>query len=177
MRVTLLATFAALFLATVGCAPRLTQARVLAEAVSSYPDTGQVFVVANTVRPYQPLGFYRTRPSADSAAARAGALYRAFGPYPGLATRDPWEVLSITVRVRTTEGERELNYDPRTVDAVFLSTNAVRKFLLQYYRKLYGDEFANAVAAAIVVPTPKTPPCHRMSFPCFADSLIVPDVR
>jgi hypothetical protein len=81
------------------------------------------------------------------------------------------------VRVRTSSGERELHYDPSTVDAVFLSMSAVRKFMLPYYKKLYGDEFANAVAAAIVVPIPKTPPCHRMSFPCFADSLGVPEIR
>jgi hypothetical protein len=174
MRTLLLAAIAFVALTTLACPPRLTQERVLAEAVSSYGDTGQVFVVANTVTPYAPLGFYPTRAAADSAAARAGDTYRAFGPYHGLAARDPWEVLSITVRVRTAGGERELHYDPRTVDAVFFSSSAVRKFLLPYYKKLYGDDFANAVAVVVGVPRPPTPPCHKLSFPCTVDSLLVP---
>lgn len=153
---------------------RLTQRRVLEEAVSSYSDTGQFFVVAKNVRPFTVLGYYPTRESADSAGARAGAAYRPYGPYRGPTTRDPWKVLSITVRVRTDSGERELHYDPRTVDAVFLSMSAVRKFMLPYYRRLYGSEYAEAVGAVILVPGPPTPPCHRMSFPCIADSLLVP---
>jgi hypothetical protein len=155
---------------------RLTQDRVLAEAVSSYSDTGQFFLVGATGRPFTPVGYYRTREAADSAAARAPASYRVYGPYRGPATRDPWEVLSIAVRVRTDSGERVLQYDPRTVDAVFLSMSAVRKFLLPYYRRLYGSSYAEALEAAILAaeaPTPPTPPCHRMSVPCTFDSLLV----
>jgi len=179
MRPMLLAVVAAASLVPVGCSPRLTQSRVIEQAVSSYSDTGQVYVVVSDVRPYAPLGYYTTRAAADSSAAaaaatRVGETYSAHGPFRGLATRDPWEVLSITVRVRTADGERELHYDPRTVDAVFLSTSAVRKFLLPYYKKLYGDDFADAVAAAITVPRPPTPPCHKLSFPCTLDSLLVP---
>jgi hypothetical protein len=153
---------------------RVTPSRVLAEAVSSYSDTGQFFVVAASARPFTVLGYYRTRPAADSAVARAGATYRIHGPYRGPATRDPWEVLSITVRVRTESGERELHYDPGTVDAVFLSMSAVRKFMLPYYRRVYGSEYAEAVAAVIAVPRPPSPPCHRLSFPCIADSTLTP---
>jgi hypothetical protein len=170
----LLAVVAAASLAALGCPHRLTQSRVIEQAVSSYGDTGQVYVVVSNVRPYAPLGYYTTRAAADSAAAAAGAAYGAYGPFRGLATRDPWEVLSITVRVRTADGERDLHYDPRTVDAVFLSMSAVQKFLLPYYKNLYGDEFANAVAVAIVVPRPPTPPCHKLSFPCTVDSLLAP---
>jgi len=157
--------------------PRLTQERVLAEAVSSYSDTGQFFLVAASVRPFTPLDYYPTRAAADSAAAHAGASYRVFGPYRGPATRDPWQVLSIAVRVRTDSGERDLRYDPRRVDAVFLSVSAVRKFMLPYYRRLYGSDFAEAVETAILVPSPPkppTPPCHTMSFPCTFDNLLVP---
>ena len=179
MRPMLLAAMAALSLVSTLPAQkgaRLTQTRVLDEAVSSYSDTGQFFLVAKHVRPFTPLGYYKTRAAADSAAARAGDAYRAFGPYRGPTTRDPWEVLSITVRVRTDSGERDLHYDPRTVDALFLSMNAVRKFMLPYYKRLYGSEYADAVAAIIVVPRPPTPPCHMLSFPCMADSLLVPRV-
>ena len=151
---------------------KLTQRRVLEEAVSSYSDTGQFFVVAASTRPFTVLDYFRTRAAADSAAA-ARAGYAVYGPYRGPATRDPWQVLSITVRVRTDSGERELHYDPRTVDAIFLTMSAVRKFMLPYYRGLYGNEYAEALSATIGVPTPPTPPCHRMSFPCTSDSLLV----
>lgn len=158
--------------------PRLTQERVLAEAVSSYSDTGQFFLVAANARPYAPLDYYPTRAAADSAAARAGAGYGVHGPYRGPATPDPWQVLSISVRVRTEAGEQELRYNPRKVDAVFLTMSAVRKFMLPYYQRLYGDDFADAVVAVIAVPRPPKPPCHMMSFPCTsADSILVPEVR
>jgi len=151
----------------------LTQRRVLEEAVSSYSDTGHFFVVASTVSPFTPLDYYRTREAADTAAGRAGTTYHVYGPYRGPRTRDPWRVLSITVRVQTDSGERELHYDPRTVDAVFLSMSAVRKFLVPYYRRLYGPEIATMVEPMVLVPRPPTPPCHRMSVPCTIDSLLV----
>jgi hypothetical protein len=151
----------------------LTQRRVLEEAVSSYSDTGQFFIVASTVSPFTPLDYYRTREAADTAAGHAGARYQVFGPYRGLSRRDPWQVLSITVRVLTDSGERELHYDPRTVDAVFLSMSAVRKFLVPYYRRLYGPDVASTVEPLVLAPSPPTPPCHRMSVPCTIDSLLV----
>jgi len=180
MRPTFLALLAAVSLPAVLSAQRgerLTQRRVLAEAVSSYRDTGQFFLVGATVRPFTVVGYYPTHEAADSAAARAGVTYRAYGPYRGPARRDPWEVLSITVRVRTDSGERELHYDPRRVDVVFFSMSAVRKFMLPYYRRLYGDEVAQSIEAMILVPTPPTPPCHMMSVPCNADSLLGLPVR
>ncbi len=152
--------------------PHLTRERALAEAASSYNDTGTFFIVGDTARPYTVIGYYPTLGAADSAAARAGARYRASGPYPGLDKRDPWQVLAITVRVRTDSGERELHYDPRTVDAVFLSMGAVRKFMLPYYKRVYGDAVADEVQAIIVgVPLPR-PPCHAFSMPCMSDSLL-----
>jgi hypothetical protein len=152
--------------------PHLTRERVLAEAASSYNDTGIFFLVGDTARPYTVIGYYPTLGTADSAAAHAGAGYRASGPYRGLDHRDPWQVLAITVRVRTDSGERELHYDPQTVDAVFLSMSAVRKFLVPYYNRVYGPEVAAVVEPMILVPRPPTPPCHRMSIPCTFDSVL-----
>lgn len=148
------------------------QRLALREAATSYSQSGEFFLVAANVQPYTVIGAYATRGAADSAATRAGATYRTFGPYHGPKTADPWEVLSITVRVRTDSGERELHYNPRTVDAVFLSMSAVRKFLVPYYRRLYGPAVANSVPALILSPTPPTPPCHMMSVPCTADTLL-----
>ncbi|HTI04918.1 MAG TPA: hypothetical protein VL549_06355 [Gemmatimonadales bacterium] len=149
----------------------VTQQRVLAEAINSYSDTGQFYLVAATTHPFTPAGYYHTRGGADSAATGAGGSYRTFGPYQGLAKRDPWQVLAITVRVRTDSGERDLKYDPRIVDAVFLSTGAVRKFMLPYYERLYGRDVANAVEATILGPIIPQPPCHAMSVPCASDTL------
>jgi hypothetical protein len=149
----------------------------LREAASSYIQPGEFYLVAANVRPYTVIGAYPSRAAADSAATRAGATYRTFGPYHGPRTADPWEVLSITVRVRTDSGERELHYNPRTVDAVFLSMSAVRKFLVPYYRELYGPAVGNSVPALILSPRPPTPPCHMMSVPCTVDSLLPLPVR
>ena len=177
MRPMLLAVIAAVSLPAAVPAQRsarLTQRRALAEAVTSYSDTGQFFLVGATVRPFTVIGAYATREAADSAAGRAGTIYHVYGPYRGPARRDPWEVLSITVRVRTTGGERTLEYNPRSVDAVFLSTSAVRKFMLPYYRRLYGSRVADSLLTLILAPTPPpTPPCHMLSFPCTADSLLL----
>lgn len=150
---------------------KLNQRRVLEEAVSSYSDTGQFFIVGATATPYTVLDYFVTRAAADSAAA-ARAGYAVYGPYKGQARRDPWQVLSITVRVSTDSGERELHFDPRTVDAVFLTMAGVRKFMFPYYKKLYGDAYVEALNTAILAPPLATPICHRMSFPCRADSLL-----
>src|SRR5260221_11264200 len=69
--------------------PHLTRERVLAEAASSYNDTGTFFIVGDTARPYTDIGHYPTLGAADSAAARAGAGYRSPGPYPGPDKRGP----------------------------------------------------------------------------------------
>lgn len=154
--------------------PRLTQERVLAEAVSSYADTGQFFVAASTVTPFTPLGYYRSRATADSAVGRAGGSYRVFGPYPGLARPDPFRVVSVTVRVRTDSGERDLHYLPGT-DAVFLTVSAMQKFMIPYYRRLYGNDYAETLDSIVLVPAPPrppTPPCHLMSVPCTSTTLL-----
>ena len=150
----------------------ITRVRVLTEAVSSYSDTGQFYVVAATASPFTPAGYYRTHAGADSAVLRAGAGYRAFGPFQGLAKRDPWQVLAITVRVRTDSGERDLHYDPRIVDAVFLSRSAMRKFMLPYYRRVYGGGVVDALEATVTGATITIPTCHAMSVPCTADTLL-----
>lgn len=172
MRPMLLALIAAAVLPAISPAQALPlrQRRALREAASSYRQPGEFFLVAANVRPYTVIGAYPTREGADSAARTAGAVYRSFGPYHGPATADPWEVLSITVRVRTGGGERTLEYNPRTVDAVFLSTSAVRKFLIPYYTSVYGHAVADSFATLVLrVPVPI---CHAFSIPCTSDSLL-----
>ncbi len=156
----------------------LRQRRALREAVSSYREAGEFYLVAASVSPFTVIAAHPTRGAADEAARAAGAVYHVYGPYQGPTTPDPWEVLSITVRVRSRGEERTLEYNPRTVDAVFFSMSAVRKFLIPYYTRLYGAAVADSLPALILsVPVPR-PPCHALSMPCMGDSsLWVPTVR
>jgi len=136
--------------------PRLTQERVLAEAVSSYSDTGQFFLGRGECPAVYPARLLSERARRRLRGGSRGGDYRVFGPYRGPATRDPWQVLSITVSCCGPDsGERDLRYDPRRVDAVFLSVSAVRKFMLPYYRRLYGSDFAKRWKTAILVPSPQ----------------------
>ncbi len=173
MRPMLIAVFAvSLPMALSAQTPTLPRRQRLAlrEAASSYNQPGQFYLVAATRSPYTVIDAYASRDSADSAASRAGDLYHVYGPYTGPATADPWQVLSITVRVRTDSGERTLEYDPRKVDAVFLSTSAVRKFLIPYYTRVYGPVVADSFATMVLrVPVPI---CHAFSIPCTNDSLL-----
>jgi len=154
------------------------QRLALREAASSYNQPGQFFLVAATTSPYTVIDAYATRDAADSGARRAGDLYHVYGPYTGPATADPWQVLSISVRVRTARGDTTVEYNPRIVDAVFLSMSAVRKFLVPYYTRIYGPHVGDSLSAAILaVPVPR-PPCHALSMPCMGDSLLwMPAVR
>jgi hypothetical protein len=143
------------------------KARVLAEAVSSYRHPGEFYLVGARLAPYTVVGAYATRDSAVRAARLAGRVYEATGPYRGPAERTPWEVLSVTVRIRGHDGrEQTLEYDAKSVDAVFLTLPAVDKFMMPYYTRLYGRPYADSVRAAIIQPPPK-PPCHRLSIPCW----------
>jgi hypothetical protein len=143
------------------------KSRVLAEAVSSYRHAGEFYLVGARVSPFTVVGAFASPDSARRAARLAGRLYEVSGPYRGSGTRTPWEVLSVTVRIRDAAGrEQTLQYDPRTVDAVFLTMQAVDKFMMPYYTNLYGRPYADSVRRAVVEETPPKPPCHRYSFPC-----------
>jgi hypothetical protein len=147
------------------------QRRALLEAATSYSQPGDFYLVAASVTPYTVVGALPARESADSAARTRGAPYRVYGPYHGPARPDRWQVLSVSIRVRTEHGDTTVEY-PRTVDAVFLTMSAVRKFLIPYYRATYGPQVADSLAQAIVtVPIPR-PPCHALSMPCMGDSLL-----
>ena len=145
--------------------------RVLRESAKSFTRAGNVYLVGASVFPFTVLEAYATRDSATRAATAAGRPYRAYGPFPASANRERWQVLSVTVRVKTERGEQTLEYNARTVDAIFLSQSAIQKFMGAYYGGIYGPHVADSLIQAIVVGAgepggdPK-PPCHRGSFPC-----------
>lgn len=174
MRPICLALLIAVSLPTLSPAQALPrrQRRALLEAASSYRQPGAFYLIGATVPPYTVIDAYSTRGAADSAATRAGPVYHVYGPYTGPTTPDPWEVLSITVRVRTAGGERTLEYNPRTVDAVFLSTSAVQKFLIPYYKSIYGPRVADSLLNAVRRLAAPAVICHAWSIPCTADTLL-----
>ena len=161
---------------TTGTPP--TKERVLAEAATTYRYPRAFFLVNQTAYPYRVTDAFATRDSATRVAAVSGGRLEVSGPYQGPRAASPWDILSVTVRFRTADGrEHTVQYDPTSVDAVFLTTQAVDKFMVPYYTKLYGPEFADSIGREMTgkVPPPP-PPCHRYSFPCFEpiDSLRPP---
>ena len=148
--------------------PRLTRERVLAEAATTYRYARPFFLVSERSYPFGVHAAFATRDSADQAVAASGGGYEVSGPYTGPTAAPPWEVLAVTVRVRTADGQDQtLQYDPKSVDAVFLTMQAVDKFLISYYKRRYGQRFADSVRSVVLVPPPPPrPPCHMYSFPC-----------
>ena len=144
-----------------------TKERVLAEAVTTYRHPGQFFLVSHSAYPYRVIAAYATRDSAARFAADSGARLEVSGPYTGPSSPPPWEVLSVTVRVRTADGETTLEYDPRSVDAVFLTMQSVDKFMVPYYADRYGRAFADSIRQVVIEKRPPIPPCHAFSMPCY----------
>ena len=144
-----------------------TKERVLAEAVTTYRYPRSFFLVNQTAYPFRVVAAFATRDSAARAAAASAGL-EVSGPYQGPSKASPWDVVSIAVRYRTTDGrEHTVQYEPTSVDAVFLTPQAVDKFVVPYYTKLYGQAFADSIREATVGKVPPPPPsCHRYSFPC-----------
>lgn len=176
MRPMFLAVLAALTVPMVLTAQKpgrtVRQRRALLEAASSYSQPGDFYLVGANITPYTVVGAYPVREAAESAAASRGGTYQVYGPYHGPATADRWQVLSVSIRVRTDRGDTTVEYNPRNVDAVFLTMSAVRKFMLPYYRSVYGPQVADSLARIIItVPVPR-PPCHALSMPCMGDSLL-----
>ena len=145
----------------------LLKRRVIAEAVSTYRDSGTFFLVGARSYPFTVVGAYASREEADRVARAAGRMFEVSGPHTARPRPTPWQVLSVTVRIRGADGrEQTLEYDPRTVDAVFLTMPAVEKFMAPYYTRLYGRGYVDTLIAELEQPPPK-PPCHRYSIPCW----------
>ena len=173
MRPMLLLVLAAVTLSATECRDTTagrppTKERVLAEAATTYRYPRAFFLVNETAYPYRVTDAFATRDSATRVAAVSAGRLEVSGPYEGPRAASPWDILTVTVHFRTADGrEQTVQYDPKSVDAVFLTSQAVDKFLVPYYTERYGREFADSIRGAIVgkVPPPP-PPCHRYSFPC-----------
>jgi hypothetical protein len=178
MRRILLALLAAVALPAAKCREQgtpPTKARVIAEAVTTYRHPGSFFLVNRSAHPYRVIAAFATRDSAARFAADSGGRLEVSGPHTGPSSTPAWEVLAISVRVRTADRETTLQYDPRSADAVFLTMQAVDKFMIPYYRERYGRTFADSIRQAVIGRRPPVPPCHAFSMPC--EEIVPPPQR
>lgn len=150
-----------------------TKDRVIAEALSSL-QPGNFYLVLERAYPFTVVGAYESVDSARAAVAGDMApRYEVSGPHRSTGARTPWHVVSVQLRVRGSDGrEQNVEYDARSVDAIFLSMPAVDKFVVPYYARVYGRPYADSIRAILLgggVPGGglPSPPCHRYSFMCW----------
>ena len=143
-----------------------TMLRVLAETADEFRTGVPVFLVAAYQFPHRVLGGFPTRAAADSARAAAGAGHGVFGPYVTPAEPAPDstpKVISVRLEIETMGTRRIVNVNPDTVDALFLSLSAYDKFVIPYYTRVYGAEFALELRERF---WPMRPPGHCWSRMC-----------
>lgn len=122
-----------------------TMLRVLAEAADVYRSGKPVYLVADYRYPHNVLRAFASKAAADKVRADSGANYGVFGPYvttPDVAPDTANRILAIRVLMKTPEGNKTVAVDPRQADALFLSMSAVDKFVLPYYQKILGPDYA-----------------------------------
>ena len=122
-----------------------TMLRVLAEAADAERTGQPVFFVADYRFPHQVLGPFGSRDEAARLQADSGSTFAVFGPYttptePGVDTAS--RVVGIRITMMTRRGRQTLDLDPRKVDALFLSGAAADKFVIPFYSRVYGPEYA-----------------------------------
>jgi len=140
--------------------------RVLAEVADEYRTGERVYLVAQHRQPHIVAGAFTSLTQAKDIQRDSGAAYGVFGPY--LTPRDPvrdtsTRVTAITITFQTPRGTRTRRVDPE-VDALFLSPSSIDKFLLPYYARLYGLEYARKLRLQVAPPSEVS--CHRKSTPC-----------
>ena len=157
---------------TTAPAARPTKPRVIREALTTLPP-GSFYLVLESAYPFTVAGAYESADSAESFRASMAELaprYEVSGPHRGTGVSTPWQIVSVSVRMRGRDGrEQTLEYDARAVDAVFLTMPAVDKFAMPYYTRVYGPRYADSLRTTILggVGGLPQPPCHRYSFMCW----------
>lgn len=122
-----------------------TMLRVLAEAADADRTGRPVFFVADHRFPHQVVGPFGSRDQALRLQADSGSNFSVFGPYttaPEPAADTTSRVVGIRITTMTPRGRQTFEVDPRKVDALFLSGAATDKFVIGYYGRVYGPEYA-----------------------------------
>jgi hypothetical protein len=147
--------------------------RALAEAADVDRTGRPVYLVADRRFPHYVIGRFETRAQAMSLRADSGSAYGVFGPFVTPADPAPPASASKVYRVRlfyrNPQGVvRTKDVDPVEVDALFMTMSAVDKFMVPYYARVYGPEYAARLRDDVVAAT--VPVGHRLSI---GDSLRV----
>jgi hypothetical protein len=125
-----------------------------------------VFLVADYRFPHNVAGPFDTYAQARRVLADSGATFAVFGPY--VTRREPGadsatRVVAVRVTIESPGGRRRtVDVDPTKVDALFFTMSAVDKFVIPYYSRIYGPEYAELLRTS----SPLEPKCHSSSHIC-----------
>jgi len=122
-----------------------TMLRVLAEAADGERSGRAVYFVADHRFPHKVLGPFFSLDEAQRVQADSGATFGVFGPYttpPGPASDAGSRIEKIRVTMVTPRGRQTFDVDLGKVDALFLSRSSIEKFVIPYYGRVYGPEYA-----------------------------------
>jgi hypothetical protein len=149
-----------------------TMLRIVAETADQYRTGRPVWLLADYRFPHPVRGPFPTRQAAEAARHDSTATLALLGPYvtPPDPVRDSFpRIVSVRLQVRTAAGtQKTVNVNPQEVDAIFLSMVSFDKFVVPYYSRLYGPEFARRLRQ-YALQTPMLPK-HCASRACMPDT-------
>jgi len=122
-----------------------TMLKVLGEAADGARTAQPVFFVADYRFPHQVVGPFDSLAQAQRVQTDSGTNFGIFGPYT--TRKDPApsggsRIIGITITVARGAHRDTLTVDPQKVDALFFSAAAIDKFVIPYYGRTYGSEYA-----------------------------------
>ena len=140
--------------------------RALAEAADVYRTGRPIFLVADRRFPHYVIGRFETRAEALRFQGDSGSRYGVFGPFvtpaDSVSPTAP-KLYNVRLFYRTPQGAvRTKDVNPREVDALFMSMSAVDKFMVPYYAKVYGPDYAKRLRDDVTVAA-SVPIGHRLS--------------
>ena len=148
--------------------PSASLLRVLAEIADEYHTGDSVYLVAMYRYPHTVLGSFSSLREARSVQEDSGSTYGVFGPYltPRDAVADTSiRVTGVAITFQTPDGPRTRQVH-EDVDALFLTASSIDKFLIPYYSRIYGPEYARKLRSLMIPRVPRVGGCHRKSTPC-----------
>jgi len=149
-----------------------TMLRIIGEAADQFRTGRPVWLVADYRFPHRVKGPFATRDAARLAARDPSAALGVFGPY--VTARDSSadsgsRIVSVRVVLRAAGGtETTVDVNPAEVDALFFTMAPFDKFVIPYYSRLYGPEFALRLRDYAML-TIRRPKGHCTSVTCEPD--------
>ena len=122
-----------------------TMLRAIAERADQYRTGLPVYLLADYRFPHNVDGPFPSRAAAELARPDSGLTFGVFGP--NVTPRDTMpdstsRVVSVRVLVQLPNGRRTIEVNPNEVDALFFTLVSFDKFVVPYYSRLYGPDFA-----------------------------------